>query len=81
MRIRMHMVKVISLSEEAYGKLKAVKRDRSFSEVVVNLVERTPRRDIMEFAGIWKDKPEAVAKMKALIAEDRKRFKLREVRF
>lgn len=75
------MVKVISLSEAAYARLVANKGSKSFSEVVVEFVPEKRKRNIMEFAGIWKDKSEAVAKMKALITEDRKRFKLREVRF
>jgi predicted CopG family antitoxin len=74
------MVKVISLSEEAYNKLKAIKFERSFSEVVVDLVERKKKKDLSKFFGIWAGREEEIKKMKKMIGEDRKRFKLREVK-
>lgn len=76
------MVKVISLSNEAYGKLSEIKNGRSFSEVVVELVEckRKNKKDIMKFAGIFaKDKN--WEKIMGEIEKDRKNFKLREVKF
>jgi len=49
------MVKVISLSEEAYGKLKAYKYDKSFSEAILELLEgKGKKKDIMQFAGALK---------------------------
>ena len=71
------MVKVISLSEEAYALLKANKRDRSFSEVVIEFVPEKKKKSLMDFFGIWADRAEDVGKMKELIEEDRKKFKLR----
>lgn len=56
------MVKVISLSDEAYDKLKALKDEKSFSETVLELVEKNTEKKakaILEFAGIWKDDSEA----------------------
>ena len=72
------MVKVISLSDEAYKKLKALKGDGSFSEIVVNIVEEreAKKKDVMEFAGIWKNDKEWDG-IKKKIYEDRKKFKLR----
>ena len=78
------MVKVISLSEEAYRRLKARKGDKSFSEVVIELdtnSEKKKKKNLMEFYGIWKDNTKEVEKMKKMIIEDRKKFKLREVKF
>lgn len=75
------MVKVISLSNEAYDKLKALKRGESFSEVVVKLVGERKKKNIMDFFGIWADRTEEIKKMKKMIEEDRKKFKLREARF
>ena len=76
------MVKVISLSNEAYEKLKSLKGNKSFSEVVVEIVDdrKTKKRSIMDFAGIWKDDNEWDAISKK-IYEDRKKFKLREIKW
>ncbi len=75
----MHMVRVISLSDEAYGRLKAEKDERSFSETVLDLLDKKPRRDIMDLAGVLKDRKDEWEKIKKTIYEDRKRFKIREV--
>lgn len=76
------MVKVISLSNEAYEKLSAIKNGKSFSEVVVELIEckRKDRKDIMKFAGIFANDKEWVKIMEE-IDKDRKNFKLRGVKF
>ena len=53
------MVKVISLSNKAYGTLKSLKGEReSFSDVVLKIVNRERKTSLLEFAGIWKDLPE-----------------------
>jgi len=77
------MVKVISLSNESYARLKAIKNGKSFSEVVVELVEyrKKEKKDIMKFAGIFKENSEEWGKIGKRIEEDRKRAKLREVKF
>ena len=75
------MVKVISLSNEAYEKLKFLKGTRSFSEAVVELVGNKRKKNITEFVGIWADRKEEVDKMKKMIEKDRKKFKLRGVKF
>jgi predicted CopG family antitoxin len=75
------MVKVISLSNDAYEKLKALKKGRSFSEVVVELAEckKKDRKEITKFAGIFKD-DEKWIKVMGEVEKDRKNFKLREVK-
>lgn len=51
------MVKMVSLSDKAYGELKRLKNGKSFSEVVLELIG--PRqKDISQFFGAWKEKPE-----------------------
>ena len=76
------MVKVISLSNDAYGRLKSLKGSKSFSEVVIELSEgRRKKGDLMKFFGVWADKTKEVEKMKRMIEKDRKKFKLREVKF
>ncbi|MFA5855829.1 MAG: antitoxin VapB family protein [Candidatus Pacearchaeota archaeon] len=75
------MVKVISLSNDAYEKLKAIKNGKSFSEVVVELVEskNKNKKDRKKFAGIFKDDDEW-EKIMEDIDMDRNNFKLREVK-
>lgn len=71
------MVKVVSLSDEAYGRLKAIKHEKSFSEVVVELVENKKKRNIMDFAGIFAENADEWEKIKKMLKEDRKKAKLR----
>lgn len=53
------MVKVISLSEEAYGTLKGIKGNgESFSQVVVRLAKK--RGNIMELFGCAQDDQELI---------------------
>lgn len=76
------MVKVISLSDEAYGKLKALKRDGSFSEIVVELVDNKGKRkrSLAEFYGLWGD-DRYWENFKKEIRKSRNKAKLREVKF
>ena len=74
------MVKVISLSNEAYERLKVLKRKKSFSELVMELTNNK-KKDIMELAGAFKDSADEWEEIKKKIYEDRKKFKLREARF
>lgn len=74
------MVKVISLSNEAYERLKALKRDGSFSDVVIELIDKKKKRNIMDFFGIWKEDSDEWEKIKNRIYKDRKKAKLREVK-
>jgi len=68
------MVKMVSLSDNAYDSLKAIKeKNESFSDVIIKLIEK-PKRDIMELAGAWGDMPEMDAIFKD-IAIKRKSYK------
>ena len=71
------MVKVISISEDAYEGLKDLKDDKeSFSEVIRKLVSKEKRKGLMNLAGSWKDDTEMLRIMKSVI-NDRKNFRLR----
>ena len=71
------MVKIISLSDSIYEKLKALKRERSFSETIDALIEEKPRKKLDDFYGIWSHRHSEVKKMKKMIEEDRRKFMLR----
>ena len=77
-----YMVKVVSLSNEAYDKLKRIKNGKSFSEVVVELVEcKNKKKDFMKFAGVFKENGDEWEKIMKKIYEDRKNAKMRDVKF
>ena len=75
------MVKVISLSNEAYERLKILKgNDKSFSDIVIKITSDKKKKNLMDFFGIFKEDSNKWEKIKKKIYEDRKKFKLREVR-
>lgn len=75
------MVKVISLSEEAYGRLKNRKTgEKSFSDIVIELTQPKKKRSIMEFFGVLKEDDDFVKSFKKAI-DDRKNIKLRDLKF
>ncbi len=76
------MAKVISLSDAAYGEIKALKQgDDSFSDVVLRLVEKVKRRPLKDFFGKWPGKTEEAEEIKRKLEKDRKHFALHGVRF
>ncbi len=75
------MVKVISLSNEAYEKLKALKgNEKSFSDVVIEIVANKPKGDMMKFFGIWKDDSVYWERFEKEIRKSRDSARLREVK-
>lgn len=76
-----HMVKVISLSEAAYEKLKKRKTGgKSFSDVVIELVDKKPRKSIMDLFGALKDDKESIRAFEESY-KARKNLKLRHAEF
>jgi predicted CopG family antitoxin len=63
--------KTVTITEDAYKKLKMEKMEgESFSEVIDRLTDKdTGRKDLMEFAGAWKD-----FDVEEIIKEGRKEF-------
>ncbi len=62
--------KTITITLEAYERLKKEKREgESFSDVIIRLTEK--KRDLLEFAGRWKDSGDEIEKV---ILEGRKEF-------
>ena len=77
----MYMVKVISLSNEAYGELKSRKNhNKSFSDVVIELTGKKKKGSIDELFGILKDDKDSVEAFEKSY-KDRKKLKLRDFRF
>ena len=68
----------MSLSNEAYMKLKALKMSKSFSEAILDLVERRKKkRNLMKFAGAFRNNADEWEDIKKKIYEDREKLKLR----
>ena len=64
------MTKIISISDDAYDELKKLKRDMSFSKIILDLSKIKRKNSIMNFAGII-DKEEGERMLK-MIKEERK---------
>ncbi len=76
------MTKVISLSDEAYLSLKSLKKgSESFSEVVNRIASKEKKDSLLELAGKWSGSKEELDRIERLIYEDRKKFKMRRVKF
>ena len=78
------MVKMVSLSDEAYRRLKVLKGLKSFSELVIEITDERTRKkknNLMDFFGIWKDDSEYWENFKKEIRKSRNNAKMREVRF
>jgi predicted CopG family antitoxin len=76
------MVKVVSLSNEAYFRLNALKGDKSFSELVLEIIDkkRKNKKSLNDFFGIWAGRDKEIDTIKKLIEEDRKNFRLKGVK-
>ena len=73
------MVKVISLSDEAYNKLKDLKRDLSFSKIVIELIDNSQKKRVNDFYGLI-SKEEGAKWMKE-VKKNRENQKMRKVNF
>lgn len=72
------MSKLVSLSDDAYGKLLKMKKGKeSFSRVVLRLAEGKRKRSILRFAGIWKEDKE-IGKTFNKIMNERRKFVYKE---
>ncbi len=76
------MVKMVSLSNDIYAELKALKGLKSFSELFRELIDKKKKKkSIKEFIGIWKDDSEYWENFKKEIRKSRNNAKMREVNF
>jgi len=75
---RVLMTKVISLSEIAYETLNKLKRpNESFSDVVLRMAGKAPRKSIVEFAGTWEGND--IDEVFSQVMKDRKRSASRKI--
>jgi len=70
------MVKVISLSNEAYNRLKMIKGNKSFSETILENLDNKKNKNIMSLFGCAKEDKEFINNLKQAYKE-RKNTKLR----
>ena len=47
------MVKVISISDDAYNELRKIDEEKSFSEIVIEIVREKKKKTLRELAGSW----------------------------
>ena len=64
------MTKVISISDESYTELARLKKNLSFSEIIIELTREKRKDGLMKFAGILSN--EEATRMKKKISEMRK---------
>lgn len=81
MCICMHMTKIISITNSVYEKLKRLKKGRSFSQEIDELVENAASskkgdlKELFKYAGILSD--EEAEELRKIVAEGRKNAKAR----
>lgn len=74
--------KTISLSDEAYEKLASLKgKGESFTDVVLRLCSKTPRKPLSSFAGAWNMTEEEEKRVFGEIAELWKRYEKNLLRY
>mgnify|MGYP001579232242 CR=1 FL=1 len=69
------MTKIISISDEAYEKLKRMKNEMSFSEIIIELTFEKTKDNLMKFAGMLSN--EEADKIKKDIYSERKKLSSR----
>ncbi len=81
MHVNKIMTKVISISDDVYADLSALKsKNESFSEVIRELSREAKKKKLLSLAGAWKDAPE-MDKIFKKILEERHLTKERKVVF
>lgn len=75
------MAKFIALEDDVYAVLKRIKdeRKKSFSKVMIELIEEKKRKSVSEFIGIWKDDAKYWDNFKKEIRKGRDKAKMREI--
>jgi predicted CopG family antitoxin len=53
--MHVNMTKVISLSDEAYGRLKKIKQNKSFSEIILEITTEKTNDKFASSIGTWNE--------------------------
>ena len=72
------MTRVISISDKAYDRLKALKKTKSFSEAIIDLTEKEKTRDLFDIV-IARETNAELADAIEEVYLNRNRFKFRKV--
>jgi predicted CopG family antitoxin len=75
------MTRVISLSDEAYNRLKAAKNEGESFSVVVNRTFPLQKKSLLDLWGKWPGGKEELDKIEKILRAERKSVKLRPVEF
>ncbi len=68
--MQVYMTKVISISDEAYNELRTINKEKSFSEIVIEIVREKKKKTIRELAGSWNE--DDAERIKKELYEERK---------
>ena len=66
------MTKIISIKDEAYDRLKKMKGDKSFTEIIMDLTEQH-KTNILDFEGLWADDSQIGLVYDEILAERREK--------
>lgn len=73
------MTKIISVTDEAYERLRKLKQGESFSKTIMRLTSKEKHKSLLDFAGAWKGDKKEMDKIFKGIAESRKHAKMKDV--
>jgi len=73
------MTKNISLSDDAYNALAALKeKDKSFSDIILEITKKYGKKNLTSFAGKWHGSKEEAKKIFEEIMQERRKTRARD---
>jgi len=70
-------MKTITISEEVYRKLVSIKGDKTFSQIIEELIKRDVERRVEKIIEVAASRPEGVEDLEKVIRDIRKSFGVR----
>ena len=70
-------MKTITISDEVYKKLISIKGDRTFSQVIDELIRRDVERRVEKLIEVAASRPEGVEDLEEIVESIRKLFRMR----
>jgi len=71
------ILKTITVSDEVYRKLISIKGDRTFSQVIDELIRRDVERRVEKLIEVAASRPEGVEDLEEIVESIRKLFRMR----